>query len=310
MSLNLLGVWLAAGLAGAAGERELTVEQHPDKLLITSNDKPVATYVFRDTKILRPYFAHVHAPSGEPVTREHPPRPEIDAIDHDTMHPGIWLAFGDLGGGDFWRNKGRVELVEFAERLLVRDNVATWAANYRYVQGERNVCTEVAKHSIRSWRDGWLITLDSEFCADEPLAFGDQEEMGLGIRLATPLAVKGGSGTITSSEGRRNEKEVWGQKAAWCDYSGAIDGRRAGLVLLTHPDNFRASWMHARDYGLLVANPFGQRAFTRGKASRVEVQPGKSLRLRFAVFAYATKDENFDPPAAYDTYLQIEPVKK
>ena len=113
--------------------------------------------------------------------------------------------------------------------------------------------------------------------------------MGLGIRLATPFAVKGGSGTITDSAGGQNEKQIWGQPADWCDYSGIDTERklRAGLLLVPYPENFRRSWMHARDYGLVVANPFGQSAFKQGPKSRVEVKPGEQFRLRFGVWSYA-----------------------
>jgi hypothetical protein len=267
--------------------------QAADRLTITRFDRPVAEYVFADQAILRPYFTRVHAPSGQQVTRAHPPRPGIDAVDHDTMHPGIWLAFGDLGqsgqlSGDFWRNKGRVEHVEFVEPPAVKEGVLSFAAKNRYVSGERTVCSELARHTLREVEGGYLLTFDSIFSGDAPFAFGDQEEMGLGVRLATPLAVKGGNGSITNSEGRKNEKEVWGRTAEWCDYSGTIDGNRTGLLLIPHPENFRASWFHARDYGFVTANPFGQRAFTNGEAGRVEVKPGETLRLRFGIWIYAT----------------------
>jgi len=45
----------------------------------------------------------------------HPPRAGKDSTDHDRMHPGIWLGFGDVSGVDFWRNRGRMEHVRFAE---------------------------------------------------------------------------------------------------------------------------------------------------------------------------------------------------
>jgi hypothetical protein len=76
--------------------------------------------------------------------------------------------------------------------------------------------------------------------------------------------------------------------------AAASDGRRAGLLVFPHPSNFRPSWMHARDYGVLVANPFGRMAFTKGEPSRVEVRPGEAFRLRFAVLAYAGE---IDPAA-------------
>src|SRR5205823_7207276 len=101
----------------------------------------------------------------------------------------------------------------------------------------------------------------------------------------------------TNAERGKNEKEVWGRQTDWCDYSGVLTIKkvagendlslRMGLLLVPHPQNFRRSWMHARDYGLLVANPFGQRAFTKGPASRIEVKPGETLRLRFGIWSYA-----------------------
>jgi hypothetical protein len=196
-------------------------------------------------------------------------------------------------------------MLEFVERPRVDGGVLHFAASFRYVIDDRALAKEVARYSVRRVGDGWLLTFDSELGGERPIVLGDQEEMGLGIRLATPLAVKGGSGAIANSEGQRNEREVWGKTAAWCDYSSTIDGQRAGMVLLTHPGNFRPSWMHARDYGLLVANPFGRRAFTGGEVSRVEIKPGERLRLRYAVYAYATKDDRFDPTELFQTYAKI-----
>jgi hypothetical protein len=110
--------------------------------------------------------------------------------------------------------------------------------------------------------------------------------MGFGVRVATPLAVKNG-GTLTNSEGRNAEKEVWGRVATWCDASGTINGRRVGMLVVPDPMNFRKSWFHARDYGLIVANPFGLQAFTRSpEPSRVTVPAGEKFRLRFAVVVH------------------------
>jgi len=117
--------------------------------------------------------------------------------------------------------------------------------------------------------------------------------------VATDLSVKSG-GVITSSEGRKNEKQVWGRQADWCDYSGTV----GGIMLMPDPQNFRRSWFHARDYGLLVANPFGRQAFTKGEPSRVVVEKGSTLTLRFGVLVH---DENLDRQAAYDELLGRSP---
>ena len=118
--------------------------------------------------------------------------------------------------------------------------------------------------------------------------------------MATPLAVAKG-GRIINSNGLRNEAEVWGKQADWCAYAGKIDGRRAGVMLMPHPENFRRSWFHARDYGLLVANPFGRNAFTRDEKSEIVIPKGQSLRLRFGVLVWSGEP---DLGAAYRDYLQ------
>jgi hypothetical protein len=283
--LVLTGAFCAAG--NCQGDEGLAVQNEKDQLVVTDRGLPVATYVFRDDQIRRPYFAHVHAPGERQVTRRHPPQEGEDATDHAAMHPGVWLAFGDLGGSDFWRNVGTVEFVEFVELPVVEQGIVEWTARFRYRAAEAVICEELARHTLRKLDGGYLLTFDSTLRGERPFAFGDQEEMGLGVRVATPLTVKAG-GEIIDSEARKNEREVWGKVARWASYSRVVDGVHAGLVVVPHPDNFRPSWLHARDYGVLVANPFGQQAFTRREKSRVEVKPGESLRLRFGIVAFAT----------------------
>ncbi|HUE72942.1 MAG TPA: PmoA family protein [Pirellulaceae bacterium] len=307
LSLTLvLSVFFAAAIL--RGEEPLRALVENQQLVITRGNQPLARYVFQDETMLRPYFTAVHAPGGVEVTRRHPPREGIDADDHPTMHPGIWLAFGDLGGADFWRNKGRALHERFTTAPKVEDGVLRFAVRNRYLDRERLVCQEDAAYSLGVMDGGYLLSWDSTFTGSEPFAFGDQEEMGLGIRLATPLCVQRGSGTITTSEGKRNEKEAWGTPAKWCDYSGTIDGRRVGVLLMPHPENFRASWLHVRDYGLAVANPFGRKAFTNRAASRIEIKPGERLRLRFGVWIYdgpADKAPEFD--SVRETYVSGQP---
>src|SRR5262245_2261495 len=94
----------------AAAEMDVAVPPSKDDREIEVHTKPFWKYHFKDARIKRPFLAHLHAPDGTQVTRNHPPKAG-DAGDHDTMHPGLWLAFGDLGGADFWRNNGTVTFV-------------------------------------------------------------------------------------------------------------------------------------------------------------------------------------------------------
>jgi hypothetical protein len=293
---------IVAGLTGfAAAEDIVSFQIGPESVDIAVGNAPFARYVYRDHEILRPYFADVRALDGTPVTRAHPPRQGIDATDHATMHPGIWLAFGDISGADFWRNKGRVEHAGFVGDAESGPDYGRFAAKNRYVEGERAICEEICVVSICVREGGVYLLLDSTFTGEGGFAFGDQEEMGLGVRVATPLSQTNG-GTIRNSDGLLNEQGCWGKQADWAEYSGEIDGQRVAVVLMPDPRNFRRSWFHARDYGLLVANPFGRNAFTGGEPGRVEVKAGEQFRIAFGVCIYTG-----EPAAdkAYATYLEL-----
>lgn len=278
-------------------------------LRISIAGQPLAAYVFQDKQITRPFFAHVRAPNGVQVTRNHPPIPDRDPIDHDMYHPGIWLAFGDLSGADFWRNRARVVHEKFVEPPRGGPGAGTFTILNRYEGGDKLICREICCYTINIRPNGYLLISDSAFRSDDAaFGFGDQEEMGLGLRVATPITVKSGHGKIINSEDRVNESRVWGRQADWCDYSGVIDGWQVGILLMPDPSNFRKSWFHARDYGLLVANPFGQKAFGKPdqSAGSIIVKPGKSFRLRFGILIHAAPaDATIELNAAYADYLKI-----
>ena len=308
----IAGLLVVFGLnAGAWGdEPKLSAKQTASSVTIFAGQQPVASYVFADEKIARPFYVHVFTSDGIAVTRNHPPKP-AEPSDHADMHPGIWLAFGDLSGQDFWRNKGRVKHAEFLAEPKVEEGRVSFTVRNEYTvtlkDSEKKIASETCRHTWELEKGNLLLTLDSEFApADsaQSLVFGDQEEMGLGVRVATPLRVKDAGGEILASSGQRNEKEAWGKQAQWCDYRGVIGERTVGVTLMPHPDNFRASWFHVRDYGLMVANPFGQNAFTRGEKSRIEVKPGEKLRLRFGVWIHsgeAPSDKEIE--ASYKSYI-------
>ena len=60
----------------------------------------------------------------------------------------------------------------------------------------------------------------------------------------------------------------------------------------THPNNFRESWWHNRDYGILVANPFGRAAMKQGEPSSIRVERDKPLRLVFGAMIHSGSDYN------------------
>lgn len=282
----------------------VSFQQGDGSLQIAIGGQPIAEYVLSDDKILRPYFRHLRTLSGVLVTRNHPPVKGQDLDDHSAMHPGLWLAFGDLDGADFWRNKGRVRQLRFIEQPKVKSGGGSFVVENVYEADGQTFCTETCEITISVRPDGYLLDWRSTFQSKQDFTFGDQEEMGLGVRVATPLAVDKG-GEIIDSENRKNGSQVWGKQADWCQYSGVVDRQRIGIVLMPAPNNFRRSWFHARDYGLLVANPFGQNAFTKSEKSKVSVKQGDKFSLSFGVLVYGVPAESpLDIADLYRKYIE------
>jgi hypothetical protein len=138
-----------------------------------------------------------------------------------------------------------------------------------------------------------MITASSVFSSDDASFYcGDQEEMGFGARLATPLSVRHGPGTLRNSGGGVDEKGTWGRTADWCAGYAKQSRRLVGLSVMAGPANLRPSWFHSRDYGLIVANPFGRKAMTGPKDEAVKseqtvVEQGDEFEITFGVYLIA-----------------------
>jgi hypothetical protein len=286
---------------------------HADRGAIQINlrGKPFITYSFRDPEILRPYFANAFAPSGAKITRNHPPAAD-DPQDHDKMHPGMWLAFGDLSGADSWRLAAPIEHIRFVSPPRTMKGTLKFAVQNRYMptDGQSEICRDVCNYTLVDLPNGVIVHWDSVFQSDDRnFVFGDQEELGVGVRLAKTVAVKSGlGGRILNSNGQRNEKEAWGQQADWCDYSGTVGNEFVGIMIMPHPANFRRAWCHSRDSGFMAMNPFGRNAFTGKEKSAVVVQAKEPFRLRYAVlFHWNDRPQDFNPERAYREYLKSIP---
>ncbi|MFM1919087.1 MAG: hypothetical protein RLZZ303_721 [Candidatus Hydrogenedentota bacterium] len=290
--------------------QELSFDTQAGRLSISLGQQRIATYVWDDAEISRPYFCNLKAPDGTRVTRRNPPDPVADAgnVDHATFHPGLWLSFGDLGGADFWRLKARVRHERFEVLPVVEGASLRFAVRNLYETREsppRLLAEERCAYTITPAEDGYLIRSVSDIKASAPgVAFGDQEEMGFGIRLDTPLTVKQRRGIITASHGGRDEAGTWGKPASWCAAAGKADGRWTGVMLIPGPDNFRPSWFHTRDYGLLVANPFGRKSMTapndaQAPPERTPLPEAEPMTLEFMVRVFSVGEDGIPDYQAY-----------
>ncbi len=319
--LIVQGMMTISARAAEATSPALSTREAPGRIEILARGQGIATYVYEDTAINRPYFCQIKTLEGVQVTRVHPPDPVINKgnDDHPLFHPGLWLAFGDINGSDYWRNKARVRHVRFLAPVEAAAEKVRFAVLNRYERADASgapICEEACTYTIQAADAGYFLLARSVFRSDTAdFSFGDQEEMGFGVRLNTPLTVKFGTGSLVNSAGGRNEKGTWGQASTWCAASGLADGKRVGVAVMPAPDNFRPAWFHTRDYGLIVANPFGRKAMTAPEDAQAApdatvVRKGEPFTLAFGVYVFGGgADAQPDFARAYETCLDLFKAK-
>ncbi len=310
---RLRSLWLIVGLSliqCLSLKAQFAFHQREGEMEITLDDQPFATYVWSDPDTTRPYFKHIHTPDGLQVTRNHPPQAE-DYQDHETYHPGIWWGFGDVGGNDYWRMKARVIGGSFITGPIGGRQRATFGVKNQLLKnGSDEVFAEqLCQYTLIRQEHGVLLIAESSFRKEESdFWLGDQEEMGLAFRVRSDLAIDRNPGsTIINALGQTDLKTIRTTQSDWADYSGPVDGRYAGLMLMSDPGNFRKPWWHAVKTGLLVANAFGESELNgNGKKRQSWLVPkGKAFRLRYGVFIHShPKEKELDRPSVYQDFLE------
>jgi len=290
----------------------------PMGLDITIGGKPFASYFTGTSVTPRPFFANVKTPSGMQVTRHCLPIEGQDSMDHFDLHPGIWLTFAGINGNDYWRLKQRTEHEMFLGKPQGGPGKGTFTVSNFYLDSKKRsgnrIAHEICKYTIVARKNYSLLIYDSTISSDEhDLQFGDDQEYGLGIRVQTPIEERHG-GQILNAEGLTKAEEgpsddpgnLYGKASNWCDYSGVMDDTLIGMTIMPDPNNFRRSWYHARDYGLLAANPFGRNKVAGLPREDVLIKKGQKLHLGFGIAIYSgVKGSVIDRNAMYKDYLEV-----
>jgi len=289
-------------------EGNFAFQRSEDELHLHLGEQRIATYLLDHEQLTRRAFVNLKTPSGFPVTRSFPPKKPEDidpgyghqsGIIHPVMHPGLWMGFGWIDGNDYWRLRSRVVFDGLIEEPEGGKEAAHFTTRDRYLNeaGNETVCIQETRYGFREVEEGILIDWDATFYNDErDFAFGDQEESGLAIRIASPLRVQGGNGRIVNDRGDVNGAGTWGKPFEWINYSGELDGKRVGVLIVPHPGNPRSSWAHSRDYGVLVSNPFPKQPRERREPYiTTPIKKGKRFRLRYTILIHDVPAVGFDP---------------
>ena len=301
------------GLTPGASAIEVQTKREDGRVDVLIDGKLFTSYVYKGRN--KPVLFPIHGPDQVPMTRNFPLREGVEgeAKDHP-HHESLWYTHGNVNGENFW-HLGKAKIEALGDPLVVavtQNNLATatltarnrWlAADGKPVLVDHTVIT--CTHEPDGTRSiDYDVTLTAPF---GELTFADDKEGVMGIRTHPALQLKGdkntpqANGQAINSEGAKG-KDIWGKQARWVAYWAKIPketGPTYGIAILDHPANPRhpTHW-HARDYGLIAANPFGIAHFTNQHKTQPKLGEFKVPAGGHARFAYRFVFFKGDPEQA------------
>ena len=289
-----------------------------DHIDIVIAGRAFTTYYFGADKA-KPYLFPLLSAQGTIVTRGFPMVTNIPGEDRDEPHQrAMYFGHGDINGYDFWGEAefprwsshsaatfGRTAFVALDEMRVAPESGTIKAEFKLMTPGGKVLATETQAYTFSG--DERVRIIDCEFtihASNGPVRIGDTKEGTFAIRLVKALEPP--AGHMVNSNGAAGEKQIWGKRAEWVDDYGNVAGETVGIAIFDDPRNLRhPTYWHARQYGLLSANPFGLREFLhdRHQDGGYTIPPGESLTLRYRVFIHHGDPREAGITDAYSQYV-------
>lgn len=278
--------------AAFAGEGfEIRGTEDAKAIKVSLDGKPFTDFL-TDSRV--PYMAPLRSSSGAILTRHWPMEDSFKEEERDhPHHRSFWMSHGEVNGHDFWAWKfgddPKIELKKVAK--IGKDS---FTVDLAWTAGGKTHLTEERSYSFKKLDDkttmiGFVSKLTA---ADGDAHFGDTKEGFFAIRVDRTLRLKGpqAKGHIADSEDRKDD-DAWGKRSKWVAFTGPDEKNEPAVVaVFDHPSNLRfPTWWHARDYGLLAANPFGIHDFEGKKDKHLGdhvLKKGESMTFRYGVILH------------------------
>jgi hypothetical protein len=294
-----------------------TIKKFGNMLEFKIGDKPVGRYLF-DPSQVRPHFHPLYTQEGKHLTRAYPMQKNVpgETTDH-IHHRGCWIGHqivmleaktpGEKPlNANFWaeavnplqQHQGKQLCTKTEEPKIGSGQASIVTHNTWQTTSGAKVLEEKRTLHLFDLGTAQLIVFDIDLHASEgALTFGDEKDGFMAIRVADVMCEKNKKGgLLENAEGKqhmgvsdnKDRQGCWGLRSAWVDYSGMIDSQAVGVTLFDHPKNPVPACWHARDYGLLTANPFGRKhaKFPDAQGDVVKFAKGEHLIFRYGVLIH------------------------
>lgn len=308
--------------ATVAMSATVELKQTNNRIGVTIGGKLFTTYYF-GSNVAKAYLMPLQTASGLIISRPFPVGNDVSAGDRKTpsfephQRP-LYFAHGDIDGLNFWGeaafqkyygNHSYQAYGHMGSPKIEEARSGSESGTIRAIfslEGPKDevIGKETQSFTFKGDADTRTIDCDFKLHADHgPMIMGDTKEGTFGIRLGPDLSAP--RGHMINSRGGQGEPQIWGKAADWVDYYGTVSGHDVGIVVFEHPTSFHhpTTW-HARAYGLLAANPFGLREFTKdpNKDGSWTIPEGNSLEFRYRVLIYDGKLSAEQIDSAYRRY--------
>jgi Methane oxygenase PmoA len=319
-ALAILVMCVAQWLLAESNGQHVEFQRTGNKIDVVIGGHAFTSYHF-DPQIAKPYFQPLRSARGTIITRDFPIGDKIppEHLKDPSLEPHqrpMYFSHGSVDGIDYWGEEvfskwsddsvfGRKVLQKLEEMRAEGDSGSLRASFTLRSPRDRVIAEEEQAFVFRG--DDRTRVIDCQFIVranhGSAVTMGDTKEGTFGIRVAKEL--KSPPGHMVNSTGAEGEKQIWGKRADWVDYYGEVNGESVGVAILDNPKSFRhPTYWHARAYGLLAANPFGIREFTRDDdqdGSRT-IPVGKTLRFQYRVIIHEGDYKQAGIAEAYKQY--------
>ena len=303
--LSIIAATGAILLCVAADAADVEIKKLDDRAVVTIDGELFTEYVF--TGHAKPILYPIIGPHGVPMTRNYPMKEDVDNEAHDhPHHKSLWFTHDKVNGVQFWmeypgKNSANQPGKIVQKEMTISGNqivtVNDWTApDGKVVCSDRREVTFGGTSSAR--QIDFKITLTANH---GDVVFGDTKEGTMAIRTNPLLRLQSdekrgnhtAKGQSINSEGVEGTA-MWGKRAKWVDYWGPVDDHTVGIAIMDHPSNPRhPTWWHARQYGLVAANPFGIHDFEKKPAGTgdMTIKSGESVTFQYR-FLFHSGDVN------------------
>jgi len=316
MKVLALFAMLAIGVPTLSAQVQFTLTGS-DRIVVTIDSRYYTTF-YLAVNGQKPYIWPLSTADGLVVTRHFPMEQFPGETNDHPHHKGLFFSHGDINGVDFWDTEPRKspEAPKRASMKLVRveemrggEKSGTIKVVFDGLDPAGNAVMRETRTVV--FHNGASLRIIDYGVTIEPLAseleLGDTKEGTFGIRLATSMTEDAGKGgRMVNAEGAETEKNVWGKRSEWIDYSGPVDGKVAGVAIFDTPSNPRyPTYWHSRAYGLEAANPFGLHDFLKNNLhdGDMVVERGHPVHFQYRVVIHDGDTKSADIAGLYKAYL-------